>query len=126
MLKDKVTLITGAASGIGLAVSKAFSEAGCKVVMADVNEELLTKEAKTLNAPAICADLSLEVECKRLADVAIGEYGGVDILINVAGIQKVVPIEDFPVDTWDFMIRLMLNAPFYLTKYCWSSMKERG
>lgn len=126
MLTDKVALITGAASGIGLAMSQAFREAGCRVVMADVNEEALTREAEKLDALAICADLSLEVECKRLAEVAIEEYGGVDILINVAGIQKVVPIEDFPVDTWDFMIRLMLNAPFYLTKYCWPSMKERG
>lgn len=125
MLKSKVALVTGAASGIGLAISKALNQAGCDVVMADVNELALRQEAEALGAFAVPVDLSLEPECKRLVHVALENYGKVDILVNVAGIQKVAPIEDFPVGTWDFMIRLMLNAPFYLTKYCWPAMKEQ-
>ena len=57
----------------------------------------------------------------------VGEkHGGVGILVNVAGIQNVCPIEEFPEDKWDFMQSLMLTAPFLMTKYCWTSMRERG
>jgi len=50
----------------------------------------------------------------------------VDILANVAGVQHVCPIEEFPEDKWDFIISLMLTAPFLLTRYCWPYMKEKG
>lgn len=58
--------------------------------------------------------------------LCVGKHGRVDVLINVAGIQNVSTIEDFPEDKWDFMISLMLTAPFLLTKYAWPSMKENG
>ena len=50
----------------------------------------------------------------------------VDVLVNVAGIQTVSPIEDFPEEKWQFMMDLMLTAPFLLTKYVWPYMKEKG
>jgi 3-hydroxybutyrate dehydrogenase len=126
MLKDKVSIITGAASGIGLAVANAFAEEGMKVVMADVNEEKLKAVAENLGCDCFAADLSKRESCKALTDYALNKYGKTDILINVAGIQNVAAIEDFPEDRWDFMISLMLTAPFLLTKYVWNSMKEQN
>ncbi len=126
MLENKVTVITGAASGIGLATAEVFAEDGAKVVMADVAGDKLEKEAGRLGQDYIITDLSTQEDCRKLADFALDKYKKVDVLINIAGIQTVSPIEDFPEDKWRFMIDLMLTAPFLLTKYVWPSMKEQG
>jgi 3-hydroxybutyrate dehydrogenase len=125
-MSQKVAVITGAASGIGLAVADALAAAGYRLVMADVNVESGKREADRLNAYFIHADLSDRAACKALIDATIEKYGTLDVLINNAGIQHVSPVEDFPEDKWDFMIRLMLTAPFLLTKYAWPHMKAAG
>lgn len=126
MLGNKIAIVTGAASGIGYAVSQALAKEGVQVVMADVNEEKLKTAAAQVGGDALTADLSKRAGCKTLTDFALEKYGRVDILVNIAGIQTVAPVEDFPEDKWDFMISLMLTAPFLLTKYCWPSMKQNG
>ena len=123
---ERIAIVTGAASGIGLAVAKKFTEENEKVLMADVNEEKLIREAEKLGQKYICADLSVRESCKAVVDKAVSEYGTVNVLVNVAGLQNVSPIPDFPEDKWDFMIRLMLTAPFLLTKYSWNYMKQQG
>lgn len=125
MLKNRVAIVTGAASGIGYATAEALCKEGVKVVMADVNEALLAEAAEKTAGTAFAADLSTRKGCKDLADFTLERFGKVDILVNVAGIQTVSPLEDFPEDRWDFMISLMLTAPFLLTKYCWPSMKAQ-
>lgn len=126
MLKDKVCIVTGAASGIGLAIAEAFATDGAKVVMADINEQKLEEEAARLSADYIKTDLSKRADCKALVDFTLEKFSKVDVLVNVAGIQTVSPIEDFPEDKWDFMMNLMLTAPFLLTKYVWPSMKAQN
>ena len=127
MIRDKVAIITGAASGIGLAVAAAFAREGAKVVMGDINEEALTTEAGNIGVEAFLAgDLSKGGNCIALVNYALEKYGRTDILVNVAGIQTIAHIDEFPDDKWEFMIDLMLNAPFYLIKYCWPSMKASG
>ncbi len=126
MLKGKVAIVTGAASGIGYAIAKGLTEQGVSVVLADINEEKLLEASVEFSGYPVRVDLSKREDCKLLVDRTLKEYGKVDILVNVAGIQTVSPIEDFPEDKWDFMMNLMLTAPFLLTKYCWNSMKERG
>lgn len=125
MLRNKVSIVTGGASGIGYSIAKAFAEDGAKVVIADVNEERLKSAAKEIGCDFFTADLSKREPCKALVDYTISNHGNIDILVNVAGIQNVSSIEDFPEDKWDFMISLMLTAPFLLTKYVWSSMKAQ-
>ncbi|MDR2527640.1 MAG: 3-hydroxybutyrate dehydrogenase [Synergistaceae bacterium] len=125
-IKDKVTIVTGAASGIGLSVAQEFAKDGAVVVMADVQEDKLQTEASKIGAVAFKTDLSKRASCKELVDFAVGKYGKVEILINVAGVQTVSPIDEFPEDRWDFIIALMLSAPFYLTKYVWPSMRAQG
>lgn len=124
MLANKIAIVTGAASGIGYAVANALTKEGAKVIMADVNEEKLKVAAQEVGGDFSVADLSKRKDCKALVDYALGKYGRVDILVNIAGIQNVASVEDFPEDKWDFMISLMLTAPFLLTKYCWSSMRQ--
>lgn len=125
-MSQKVAVITGAASGIGLAVAEALAAGGYRLVMADINAESGKREADRLDAYFIHADLSDRAACKALIDATIAKYGTLDVLINNAGIQHVSPVEDFPEDKWDFMIRLMLTAPFLLTKYAWPHMKASG
>lgn len=124
MLKEKVAIVTGAASGIGLAIAEMFANEGAKVVMVDINEDGLKEHSSRIGASYIRADLSKRLENKAAVDFAVEKYGTVDILINVAGVQTVSSVEDFPEDKWDFIISLMLTSPFLLTKYSWPYMKE--
>ena len=126
MLENKVCIVTGAASGIGLAIAQTFAKDGGKIVMADINEEKLKIEATKLGAIYFKTDLSKREDCKALVDFTLEKYSKVDVLVNVAGIQVVSPIEDFPEDKWDRIIKIMLTAPFLLTKYVWPSMKQQG
>ncbi len=124
MLKDKVAVVTGAASGIGLAIAEMFSQEGAKVVMIDINEDGLKEHSSRIGAAFKVADLSKREDNKAAIDFAADKFGTVDILVNVAGIQTVSSVENFPEDKWDFMMNLMLTSPFLLTKYSWPYMKE--
>jgi 3-hydroxybutyrate dehydrogenase len=126
MLKDKVCIVTGAASGIGLAICEKLVEEQCNVVMIDVNEELLKEQSLRHQSPYVVADLAQRKDCKNVVDFTLQKFGRVDILVNVAGLQSIHPIEDFPEDTWDYMLNVMLTAPFLLTKYCWPHMKAQN
>ncbi len=125
-MSQKVAVVTGAASGIGLAVAESLTDENYRVVMADVNAETGQREADRLGAYFVHADLTDRAACKALIDAAVAKFGSVDVLINNAGIQHVSSVADFPEDKWDFMIRLMLTAPFLLTKYAWPHLKAAG
>lgn len=124
-LENSVTIVTGGTSGIGYAITKLFTELGAKVVAASSRQESVDKTIAEVGCDGIAVDLSQRAECKRLADYVLQKYGHVDILINNAGIQHVCQIQEFPEEKWEFMMNLMLNAPFYLIKYCAPSMMER-
>ena len=126
MLKDKVCIVTGAASGIGLAIAETFAKDGAKVVMADINEAKLQEEAKSIGGLYLKVDLSKKEDCKALVDFTVSNFSTVDVLANIAGIQTVSPIEDFPEEKWQFMIDLMLTAPFLLTKYVWPYIRKKA
>lgn len=125
-MTNRVAIVTGAASGIGLASARALAGAGARLVMADINDTAGRREADMLDALFVRADLSRAEDCLRLVDSAVETCGAVDILVNNAGIQHVSPVEDFPESKWEFMLSLMLTAPFLLTKYSWPTMKARG
>lgn len=124
MPRGKIAIVTGGTSGIGYAICKLFVETDTTVVACSSREEAVKKTIQELGCDGFTADLSKPEECKKLVDYTLEKYGRVDILINNAGIQHVCPIDEFPEDKWYFMMNLMLNAPFLLTKYCWPSMKE--
>ena len=121
----KVALITGGASGIGLACAERLAADGMKVVIADMNEQAGAAHAKRLAGDFVLADLGQRKGCRQLVDETLRKHGAVHVLVNNAGYQHVSPIEDFPEDQWERMISLMLTAPFLLTRYCWPAMKKQ-
>ena len=121
----KVAIVTGAASGIGLACAERLAADGMHVVLADMNEKAGAEHAKRLSGDFVFSDLSKRQGSKQLVDETLKKHGSVHVLINNAGYQHVSPIEDFPEDQWERMIFLMLTAPFLLTRYCWPSMKKQ-
>ena len=121
----RVALITGASSGIGKACAEVLHKQGVQVAIADIKDdgELV---ADTLKGLFIKADLSKREDCKKAVDETVKTFGGLDILINNAGFQSIHPIAEFPEDTWDTMMSLMLSAPFLLSKYAWDYLKRSG
>lgn len=122
---SKVAIVTGAASGIGLACAERFAADGMKVVIADVNEKAGAEHARRLGGTFVAADLTSRAGCRDLVARALQAYGTVHVLVNNAGYQHVSPIEEFPEDQWERMLALMLTAPFLLTRYCWPAMKKQ-
>lgn len=125
-LQDKVVVVTGAASGIGLACAERFAAEGARVVLSDINAEKGLTAAERLQALFVEGDLSQRKACQSLISRAVEEYGTVHVLLNNAGFQHIDPVEAFPEDTWDKMIALMLTAPFLLTRYAWPHMKGQN
>ena len=125
-LRDRVTVITGGASGIGLAIAERFAADGAQVVIGDIQAAAGGATARRLGGLFVEGDLSRRVDCRALIDRALEAYGTVHILVNNAGFQHIDPIEAFPEDTWDRMLAVMLTAPFLLTRYVWPAMKALG
>jgi 3-hydroxybutyrate dehydrogenase len=112
-LRGRRALVTGAASGIGLAVARELEAAGADVVMSDIQEGALRDAAAGVpRAKAIVADLSSRDALHQLAR----EAGEIDILVNNAGLQHVRPIEEFDESKWDLLLATMLTAPFLLIR----------
>ncbi len=130
MVENKVAIITGAARGIGSEIGRQFALNGAKVVLSDLNEETAKKAAESLRKSGLdCygvkADVTNEQDLQDLVKAAQDTYGRVDIVVNNAGIQHVSPLEDFPTATFELMLKIMLTAPFILTKTVFPLMKKQ-
>lgn len=131
-LKDKTALITGSTSGIGLAYAKALAAEGANVVINGFGEAgAIEKERAALEATSggkamySGHDLTKVDQIEAMMREAADAFGGVDILINNAGMQHVAPVEDFPTDKWDLILALNLTAAFHTTRLAVPYMKER-
>ncbi|MEY9869021.1 3-hydroxybutyrate dehydrogenase [Peribacillus sp. B2I2] len=131
MVKDKVAIITGSARGIGFEIGKIFAENGAKVVLSDLDLNTVEKTAldlrnKGLDVIGLKADVTSEEDIIQLIQQAKDKYGRIDIFINNAGLQHVAPIEEFPTEKFELMIKIMLTAPFIAIKNVLPIMKEQG
>lgn len=131
MVEDKIVFITGAASGIGYEIGVEFLNHGAKVVFTDINEETLQEVTKELqqkghDCQAMKVDVTKEEDIKNAIDATVKKYGRLDVLFNNAGLQHVSPIEDFPTEKFEFMIKVMQIAPFVAIKHALPIMKKQG
>ena len=118
-LQGRRALVTGGASGIGLASARALADAGATVTIADLNEQAAEEAARELGGKAWAVDLS---DTASLEDLSVDT----DILINNAGVQRVAPIHEYDPEAWRLIHRLMLESPFLLIRAALPGMRERG
>ncbi|MFE6733895.1 3-hydroxybutyrate dehydrogenase [Microbacterium sp. NPDC057650] len=118
-LAGRRAVVTGGASGIGLACSREFASRGAHVVIADLNGEAAAAAATEIGGEAWVVDLS---DTEPLETLRLDA----DILVNNAGIQRVAPIEEFDPAAFRLIQRIMLEAPFLLIRAALPRMYERG
>ncbi|MBO0780822.1 MAG: 3-hydroxybutyrate dehydrogenase [Ktedonobacteraceae bacterium] len=116
-LEGKVALVTGAASGIGLAIARKFAQQGIRVTLSDIDVKRGSTVAGELpEAHFQAADMASADDLQQLVAQTLDREGRIDILVNNAGIQHVAPITEFPEAKWRQILEIMLTAPFLLTK----------
>jgi 3-hydroxybutyrate dehydrogenase len=116
-MNGRAAIVTGAASGIGRAIATDLAAQGTRVLFADVNVAEGERVARDFSTGVFQrADISKQADCEALVARAVREFGGVDILVNNAGLQHVAPVEEFPVETWERLVHIMLFGAFYLTR----------
>mgnify|MGYP000925457931 CR=1 FL=1 len=132
-MKGKNALVTGSTSGIGLAMARAFAALGANVMLnglGDAAEIEKTRAAieKDFGVRALYngANMLKPDEIRALVAEAETAFGGLDVLVNNAGIQFVSPVEDFPDDKWEQIIGINLSSSFYAIKAAIPGMKKRG
>ena len=128
MLKGKTALVTGSTSGIGLGVALRLAAQGVRVVLngfGEVESARARVRALGVEVGYHGADMSKPAEIESMMAYAAKEFGGVDVLVNNAGIQHVANVEDFPVERWDAIIAINLSAAFHTTRLALPGMKQR-
>ncbi|MFZ1469281.1 MAG: 3-hydroxybutyrate dehydrogenase [Paracoccaceae bacterium] len=131
-LKDKVCIITGAASGIGHGIATRFIADGAKVVIADLKLEAAQKTADDLSskgpgtAMAVEMDVTNEDQVNKGIDAVVRKWSKIDVLVSNAGIQIVHPLQDFPFAEWKKLLAIHLDGAFLTTKACLPHMYKAG
>jgi 3-hydroxybutyrate dehydrogenase len=133
MFKGKTALVTGSTSGIGLGIARNFAAQGANIVLngfGDAKEiETLRRSFETEYGVKTLydgADLSKPLEIETMMERALALFGGVDVLVNNAGIQYVAPVDAFPVEKWNAIIGINLTASFHTVRLALPAMKRKG
>ncbi len=130
--KNKTVIVTGGAGGIGLATAIRFASEGAKIVLADINLELLHKAEGELNAAGSDGvwisqcDVSNEQQVETTINGAIEHLGSVDVIVNNAGLMIFKKIEEQTAQDWQRILNVDLIGAFFFTKYAFLKMKGGG
>ena len=129
-LEDRIAFVTGAASGIGLQIAEDFAREGARVCVADLNEPAARAAADAIRgaggeAIGVRCDVTREPELDAALGQAVAAWGRIDVLVNNAGLQFVSPLEEFPAEKFELLLRVMLIAPFLATKKVFPLMKRQ-
>lgn len=130
--RNKVALVTGAASGMGLAAAQAFAEAGAAVLLADFREDAVKSEAQKLVAAghkvvAVRCDVSDDTQVAGMVDRTVAEFGRVDAAFNNAGVMaRIAPTADSTREEWDRVIGVNLRGVWSCMKYELRQMERQG
>jgi 3-hydroxybutyrate dehydrogenase len=133
MLKNRNALVTGSTSGIGLGIARALAAAGANVMLHGLGDRAEIERLRAQLAAdsgamvrAHDADVSRAADVARLVADTEAAFGGIDLLINNAGIQFVSAVEDFPPERWQALQDIMVNASFHAIRAALPGMKRRG
>ncbi len=133
-LAEKVAIVTGSGEGIGEAICWRLADEGAKVVVSDVNLETTQKVASDMQKKghhtfAIQGDVSLSEDVRRLVEETINHFGGIDVLVNNAGVHKRAPFLEIPEKEWDWILAVNLKGPFLCSQMVAQEMvkaKKKG
>lgn len=130
--QENVALVTGAGSGIGRTTALCLAGNGLTVAVVDIDEEGLeavARRAEELDLPGavepLPGDLTDDGEMEQVVDRA-AEFGQLRYLANIAGIQHIAPLDEFPLENYDQIHAIMQRAPLLLTKLCWPHFEAGG
>ncbi len=131
LLKDKVAIITGAASGIGKATAITFGREGAKVMCADVNADGAEAVARQIadtggEAASVKVDVIVEADVQRMIQDTVARWGRLDVIYNNAGVGVGNPVTQVSIEEWDRIIDINLRGVFLGTKYAILEMLKTG
>ena len=125
-LKEKISIITGAASGFGKGIAKKFSKEGAKLILVDINKDLLEKVSKDLNQDFFHTDVSSPSSMKKLSEYVLKKYQTIDIMVNNAGITHLPkPLEDVSEEEFDKVFSVNSKSVFLCGKFFIPQMKKQ-
>jgi 3-hydroxybutyrate dehydrogenase len=127
-LKDKLAIVTGAASGIGAAIARAFAREGAKVCIADIDAAGAGRVAAEIGGGAIAVrmDVTNEAEVEKGVEETVRTLGGVDILVSNAGVQHLDTIAELTFENWKRLLAIHLDGGFLTTRACLRRMIAQG
>jgi short-subunit dehydrogenase len=125
-----IAIVTGSSRGIGFAIAKAFASRGMQIVLTARKEDELRKAAAALgsgaNVHTVAADIRKPGDADRMVKDAVQHFGGVDVLVNNAGIGRFANVADFSIDEWQQVLETNLSGLFYCCRAAIPEMKRRG
>lgn len=130
-LSGKTSIVTGGGTGLGKELAIALAQFGSNIVVADINEEHAQQaveelRAYNIEALAVKADVSQEDQVQRLVELAIMMFGRIDVLINNAGINRGMKVEDMTLAQWQQIMNVNVNGVFLVSKYVGMKMMASG
>ena len=133
ILANKVALVTGSTSGIGLGIAKALAAQGADIMLngfgdAELVKGLMNEISQRFGVRVLHhgADMSKPSEIEDMIRATESKLGRIDVLVNNAGIQHVASVEEFPVERWDAVIAINLSSAFHTIRCALPGMKKRG
>jgi NAD(P)-dependent dehydrogenase (short-subunit alcohol dehydrogenase family) len=129
-MQGKVVIVTGASSGIGRATALKFAAEGAQVAVVARRTDRLAEVVEAIQADngearAITADVTVDADVERVVREVVESFGGIDVLVNAAGIIATGTIETTCLEDWDYMMNLNARAPFYLMQRAMPHLVER-
>ena len=124
-VKDKVVVVTGGASGIGLALCTRFAKDGAHVVLSDLDQEACEQHAQAIGAVPVAADVSREEDVRHLVEATMDHFGRIDLFVSNAGIGIDGGIET-TAEQWEKIIGVNLMSEVWAAKYAIPHMLEQG
>jgi 3-hydroxybutyrate dehydrogenase len=130
-MKNRVALVTGAASGIGRAIAEAFAREGAQVGVADIDAGGAGRVAESISAKnagaiAIPMDVTREEEVEQGVEALVRHFGGVDVLVSNAGVQHISAVVDLSFEAWRRVLAIHLDGAFLTTRACLRRMVASG
>jgi 3-hydroxybutyrate dehydrogenase len=130
-MKDKVAVVTGAASGIGKEIARIYVREGAKVAIADLKADGAEAAAAEIAADSgaamgVAMDVTDEAQVEAGVAAVVKAWGGIDVLVSNAGIQHIAPVVDLALADWRRMLAIHLDGAFLTTRACLRRMVEAG